>query len=64
MEWRINELRSEVCRLRRDVEALRAAFEMQERRRREASLNRAYFALYFVMTATLLGALWRGFGWI
>jgi hypothetical protein len=63
MEWRFNEIQSEVRRLSADVAALKAAVELLEDRRREA-LNRAYFAGYLVTAAVLLGALWRGFGWI
>jgi hypothetical protein len=64
MEWRINELQSEVRRLRTAVEALKTTLESQECRRLEVSRNRAYLAGYLVTTAVLLAGLWHGFGWI
>jgi hypothetical protein len=60
MEWRIKDLESDIRRLRAEVEALKTDLE----RRREAMVNRTYLAAYLVTTAVLLGALWRGFGWI
>ena len=60
MEWRIQELESDVRRLRAEVEALKTDLE----RRREAMLNRVHLAGYLVTTAVLLAGLWHGFGWI
>lgn len=60
MEWRIKDLESDLRRLRAEVEALKTDLE----RRRVATLNRVFLASHLITTAVLLGALWRGFGWI
>jgi hypothetical protein len=76
MEPRLAWLESDIARLRSDVASIEANMlalrgqldregaSIASLRRRSDPMDRPALVIYIVLTATLLAALWRGFGWI